>query len=205
MEQHSVALLAGFIAALCTIIMVIPQTLKVWRDKSGVGVSLLTWVMFLWTYAMWFGYSIRTGNVASTASNIFTNTLLIILVLGLLRAENSQGAVRLGAGIYSLTVFFFVIGILFPMPLVLILMLAATIIRIPQVTKSFKTMRNASPSEVSILTWWIGICASIAWVIHGILLPDVLFVITSGVAFVLAIGVLVPEYIAQARRARLAV
>ena len=192
MEQHSVALLAGFIAALCTIIMVIPQTLKVWRDKSGVGVSLLTWVMFLWTYAMWFGYSIRTGNVASTASNIFTNTLLIILVLGLLRAENSQGVVRLGAGIYSLTVFFFVIGILFPMPLVLIL-----------VTKSFGTMRNASPSEVSILTWWIGICASIAWVIHGILLPDVLFVITSGVAFVLAIGVLVPEYIAQARRSRL--
>ena len=205
MEQHSVALLAGFIAALCTIIMVIPQTLKVWHDKSGVGVSLLTWVMFLWTYAMWFGYSIRTGNVASTASNIFTNTLLIILVLGLLRAENSQGVVRLGAGIYSLTVFFFVIGILFPMPIVLILMLAATIIRIPQVTKSFRTMRNASPSEVSILTWWIGICASIAWVIHGILLPDVLFVITSGVAFVLAIGVLVPEYIAQARRARLAV
>jgi uncharacterized protein with PQ loop repeat len=202
-EQHSVALLAGFIAALCTIIMVIPQTLKVWRDKSGVGVSLLTWVMFLWTYAMWFGYSIRTGNVASTASNIFTNTLLIILVLGLLRAENSQGVVRLGAGIYSLTVFFFVIGILFPMPLVLILMLAATIIRIPQVTKSFRTMRNASPSEVSILTWWIGICASIAWVTHGILLPDVLFVITSGVAIVLAIGVLVPEYIAQARRARL--
>ncbi len=205
MEQHSVALLAGFIAALCTIIMVIPQTLKVWRDKSGVGVSLLTWVMFLWTYAMWFGYSIRTGNVASTASNIFTNTLLIILVLGLLRAENSQGAIRLGAGIYSLTVFFFVIGILFPMPLVLILMLAATIIRIPQVTKSFRTMRNASPSEVSILTWWIGICASIAWVIHGILLPDILFVITSGVAIVLAIGVLAPEYIAQARRARLAV
>jgi hypothetical protein len=33
----------------------------------------------------------------------------------------------------------------------------------------------------------------------------VLFVITSAVAFVLAIGVLVPEYIAQARRARLAV
>jgi hypothetical protein len=66
-------------------------------------------------------------------------------------------------------------------------------------------MRNASPSEVSILTWWIGICASIAWVIHGLLLPDILFVITSGVAIVLAIGVLAPEYIAQARRARLAV
>jgi uncharacterized protein with PQ loop repeat len=102
-------------------------------------------------------------------------------------------------------VLFFVIGILFPMPLVLILMLAATIIRIPQVTKSFRTMRDASPSEVSILTWWIGICASIAWVIHGLLLPDSLFVITSAVAFVLAIGVIVPEYIARARRAHLAV
>ncbi len=87
------------------------------------------------------------------------------------------------------------------MPIVLTLMLAATIIRIPQVTKSFTTMRNASPSEVPILTWWIGICASTAWVIHGILLPDYLFVITSGVAFVLAIGVLVPEYVAKARRA----
>jgi uncharacterized protein with PQ loop repeat len=204
-EQHSVALLAGFIAALCTIIMVIPQSWKVWRDRSGVGVSLLTWVMFLCTYAMWFGYSIRTGNVASTTSNIFTNTLLVLLVLGLLRADNRRGAIRLGAGIYSLAVLFFVIGILFPMPIVLILMLAATIIRIPQVTKSFRTMRDVTPSEVSTLTWWIGIGASVAWVIHGILLPDVLFVITSAVAFVLAIGVLVPEYIAQARRARLAV
>ena len=205
MSEHSVALLAGFIAALCTITMVIPQTRKVWRDKSGVGVSLLTWAMFLCTYAMWFGYSIRTGNVASTTSNIVTNTLLIILVLGLLRADNRQNAVRIGIAIYALAALFFVIGILFPMPVVLTLMLAATIIRIPQVAKSFTTMREVTPSEVSIATWWIGIGASTAWIIHGLLLPDSLFVITSGVAFVMAIGVIVPEYIAQARRARLAV
>lgn len=203
MSQHSVALLAGFTAAFFTIIMVIPQAWKVWRDKSGVGVSLLTWAMFLCTYAMWFGYCIRTGNVAGTVSNIFTNTILIVLVLGLLRAKDSTTSAGVGAGIYALAGLFFVIGIMFPMPIVLTLMLAATIIRIPQVAKSFATMRNASPSEVSILTWWIGICASTAWVIHGLLLPDVLFVITSGVAFVLAIGVIVPEYIAQARRARL--
>lgn len=201
MSQHSVALLAGFTAAFFTIIMVIPQSWKVWRDKSGVGVSLLTWAMFLCTYAMWFGYCIRTGNVAGTVSNIFTNTILIVLVLGLLRAKDSTAAAGAGVGIYALAGVFFVIGILFPMPIVLTLMLAATIIRIPQVTKSFKTMRDAAPSEVSILTWWIGICASTAWVIHGLLLPDYLFVITSGVAFVLAIGVLVPEYVAKARRA----
>ncbi len=204
MSEHSVALLAGFIAALCTITMVIPQTRKVWRDRSGVGVSLLTWAMFMCTYAMWFGYSIRSGNVASTSSNIVTNTLLVILVLGLLRADNRENAVRIGIAIYALAVLFFVIGILFPMPVVLTLMLAATIIRIPQVAKSFKTMRDVTPSEVSIATWWLSICASTAWIIHGLLLPDSLFVITSGVAFFLAIGVIVPEYIAQARRARLA-
>jgi uncharacterized protein with PQ loop repeat len=202
MTQHGVALLAGFTAAFFTIIMVIPQAWKVWRDRSGVGVSLLTWAMFLCTYAMWFGYCIRTGNVAGTISNIFTNTILIVLVLGLLRATDSTASAGVGAGIYALAVLFFVIGILFPMPIVLTLMLAATIIRVPQVAKSFTTMRDVTPSEVSILTWWIGICASTAWVIHGLLLPDVLFVITSGVAFVLAIGVIVPEYIAQARRAR---
>jgi uncharacterized protein with PQ loop repeat len=204
MSQHSIALLAGFTAAFFTIIMVIPQAWKVWRDRSGVGVSLLTWAMFLCTYAMWFGYCIRTGNVAGTISNIFTNTILIVLVLGLLRARDSTAPTSVGVGIYALAVLFFVIGILFPMPVVLTLMLAATIIRVPQVAKSFTTMRDVTPSEVSILTWWIGICASTAWVIHGLLLPDVLFVITSGVAFVLAIGVIVPEYIAQARRARLA-
>ena len=204
MSQHSVALLAGFTAAFFTIIMVIPQAWKVWRDRSGVGVSLLTWAMFLCTYAMWFGYCIRTGNVAGTISNIFTNTILIVLVLGLLRAKDSTAPTSVGVGIYALAVLFFVIGILFPMPVVLTLMLAATIIRVPQVAKSFTTMRDVTPSEVSILTWWIGICASTAWVIHGLLLPDVLFVITSGVAFVLAIGVIVPEYIAQARRARAA-
>jgi uncharacterized protein with PQ loop repeat len=204
MSEHTVALIAGFVAALCTISMVIPQARKVWRDKSGVGVSLLTWAMFLCTYAMWFGYCIRTGNVAGTISNIFTNTILIVLVLGLLRATDSMASAGVGAGIYALAVLFFVIGILFPMPIVLTLMLAATIIRVPQVAKSFRTMRDVTPSEVSILTWWIGICASTAWVIHGLLLPDVLFVITSGVAFVLAIGVIVPEYIAQARRARAA-
>ncbi|MFM8156198.1 MAG: PQ-loop domain-containing transporter [Actinomycetes bacterium] len=204
MSQHSIALLAGFTAAFFTIIMVIPQAWKVWRDRSGVGVSLLTWAMFLCTYAMWFGYCIRTGNVAGTISNIFTNTILIVLVLGLLRARDSTAPTSVGVGIYALAVLFFVIGILFPMPVVLTLMLAATIIRVPQVAKSFTTMRDVTPSEVSILTWWIGICASTAWVIHGLLLPDVLFVITSGVAFALAIGVIVPEYIAQARRARLA-
>jgi len=204
MAEHTVALIAGFLAALCTITMVIPQAWKVWRDKSGVGVSLLTWAMFQCTYAMWFGYSIRSGNVASTTSNIFTNTILIVLVLGLLRAKDSTASIGVGVSIYALAALFFVIGILFPMPIVLTLMLAATIIRVPQIAKSFRTMRDVTPSEVSILTWWIGICASTSWVIHGLLLPDVLFVITSGVAFVLAIGVLVPEYIAQARRARLA-
>jgi uncharacterized protein with PQ loop repeat len=160
--------------------------------------------MFLCTYAMWFGYCIRTGNVAGTVSNIFTNSILILLVLGLLRATDSTVPAVVGVGIYGLAGVFFVIGILFPMPIVLTLMLAATVIRIPQVAKSLKTMRDVTPSEVSILTWWIGIGASTAWIIHGLLLPDSLFVITSGVAFVLAIGVLVPEYIAQARRARLA-
>ncbi len=201
MSEHTVALIAGFIAALCTISMVIPQAHKVWRDKSGIGVSLLTWAMFLCTYAMWFGYCIRSGNVAGTISNIFTNTILCVLVLGLLRAKDSTTSAGIGVGIYVLAVVFFIIGILFPMPIVLTLMLAATIIRVPQVAKSFRTMRDVTPSEVSILTWWIGICASTAWVIHGILLPDYLFVITSGVAFVLAIGVLVPEYVAKARRA----
>ena len=202
MSQHTIALLAGFVAALCTVTMVIPQAWKVWRDNSSIGVSLLTWAMFLCTYAMWFGYCIRTGNVAGTISNIFTNTILGVLVLGLLRAKDSTASTRVGVGIYALAVLFFVIGILFPMPIVLILMLAATIIRIPQVTKSFRTMRDVSPSEVSILTWWIGIGASVAWIVHGLYLPDVLFVITSGVALVMAIGVLVPEYIASARRAQ---
>jgi len=204
MSQHSLALAFGFIAAVLTVLMVLPQAWKVWRDNSGVGVSLLTWAMFLCTYSMWFGYSIRTGNVASTSSNIVTDTLLVVLVLGLLRADNSQNAVRIGTSIYALAVLFFVIGMLFPMPIVLAFMLAATVMRIPQVTKSFKTMRDVTPSEVSIATWWLSICASTAWIIHGLLLPDSIFVITSVVAFVLAIGVLVPEYIAQARRAALA-
>jgi uncharacterized protein with PQ loop repeat len=203
MSVHSFALLAGFIAAVFTVAMVIPQAWKVWRDNSSVGVSLLTWVMFLCTYTMWFGYCIRTGNVAGTVSNIFTNTILALLVLGLLRAKDSNASVGLGLGIYALAVFFFVIGILFPMPIVSVLILSASIMRIPQVAKSFATMRNATPSEVSMMTWWIGIAASTAWVIHGLLLPDVLFVITSVVAIVLAIGVLVPEYIARARRATL--
>ena len=204
MSGHSFALLAGFIAAFLTIVMVLPQAWKVWRDNSGVGVSLLTWAMFLCTYTMWFGYSIRTGNVAATISNIFTNTTLTLLVLGLLRVDNRKNPVRLGAAIYVLAVAFFVFGIFLPLPEVLALMLVAMIIRIPQITKSFATMRNATPSEVSILTWWMSLSASVAWVIHGLLLPDMIFVITSGVAFVLAIGVLVPEYIARARRATLA-
>jgi len=203
MSEHSFALLAGFIAAVFTVAMVIPQAWRVWRDNSSVGVSLLTWVMFLCTYTMWFGYCIRTGNVAGTVSNIFTNTILAVLVLGLLRAEDSNASVGVGLGIYALAIVFFVIGILFPMPIVFVLILAATIIRVPQVAKSFATMRNATPSEVSMMTWWIGIAASTAWVIHGVLLPEVLFVITSAVAFVLAIGVLVPEYIARARRAQI--
>jgi hypothetical protein len=203
MSEHSFALLAGFIAAFLTIAMVLPQAWKVWRDSSGVGVSLLTWAMFLCTYTMWFGYSIQSGNVASTVSNIFTNTILVVLVLGLLRAKDSSASVGVGVVIYALAIVFFVIGILFPVPIVLVLMLAATIIRIPQVAKSFTTMRDVTPSEVSILTWWMSLSASVAWVIHGLLLPDLIFSITSGVAFVLAIGVLVPEYIARARRTQL--
>lgn len=204
MSQHSLALAFGFIAAVLTVLMVLPQAWKVWRDNSGVGVSLLTWAMFLCTYAMWFGYSIRTGNVASTVSNIFTNTTLTLLVLGLLRVDDRRNPVRLGTGIYVLAVAFFVFGLFLPLPEVLALMLVAMIIRIPQITKSVKTMRHASPSEVSLLTWWMSISASAAWAIHGLLLPDMIFVITSTVAFVLAIGVLVPEYIARARRATLA-
>lgn len=204
MAEHTVALIAGFVAALLTFVMVMPQTLKIWRDNSAVGVSLLTWSMFLCTYAMWFGYSIRTGNVTSTVSNIFTDLLLGLLVLGILRVERRAGTIRIGAAVYACAALFFLIGMLSPLAVVFALMLLATLMRLPQIIKSFHTMVNRTPSEVSFPTWWIGIGASVAWTVHGLLLPDMIFVVTSLIAIVFAILVLIPEYIARARRARLA-
>jgi MtN3 and saliva related transmembrane protein len=74
----------GLIAATCTTISFIPQVVKTYRMKSGAGISIGMYSIFLFGVVLWLIYGCIITNWPIILSNIITLSLgIAILVMTL--------------------------------------------------------------------------------------------------------------------------
>jgi len=196
---HAFAILIGFVGSILTISMAVPQAVKVWRDRSGTGVSLPTWTLMLFVYALWLGYALRVGDVASYTANILSLATQIALIAGLLVYQPPAHRSLFSAGTLAASLAFGVIGYFAPMPVLWTFMAVGMVVRLPQALKSIRTWRNHGASEVSVSTWVIGLIAGTCWMLHGIFMPDPTFTITNIAVIILSLTVIVFEGLNNAR------
>jgi len=74
--------------AILSPIMTMPQLMQIWVDKNVAGVSLLTWSSYTVFAAFWLIYGLVHKEKPIIVSNIFSGTLNIIIVIGIISAQN---------------------------------------------------------------------------------------------------------------------
>ena len=199
--MHWLAILAGSIGGLFTMSMAVPQAWTIWRDRSRVGVSELTWWLFCMSFCLWIGYTIREANTIVAISNFCALATGIVLLAGIYRADprtrSPYGVVGIGLVVGVTLVGG---GLRAPLLMVFPLLMAAGLVRVPQMHRSLRTWREGTSTEVSVLTWWASLAAGVCWTIHGLLWPDVAVVVVSISAVVISAFVLAFEYAAGAGR-----
>ncbi len=72
MDVAMIATVTGVVGAICTLSIAFPQAYKVWRDRSSVGVSIVTWYLFCVYSFIWLGYSARVSNHLAFWTNFCT-------------------------------------------------------------------------------------------------------------------------------------
>lgn len=64
--------------------LTIPQAVKIWSEKSATGLSLTTWVAYLFASLFWFTYGYLHKEKVIFVSNIFAAILNVFIVVGIL-------------------------------------------------------------------------------------------------------------------------
>ena len=71
----------GLIAASCTTISFVPQVIKTYKMKSGAGISMGMYFLFLGGVMLWLIYGLLIKNWPIILSNIITLSLGISIVI----------------------------------------------------------------------------------------------------------------------------
>ena len=84
----------GLVAAACTTISFVPQVVKTYRTRSGQGVSLGMYSLFLLGVCLWLVYGVIINNWPIILANIITLTLglsIVIMIRVFSRREKRRG------------------------------------------------------------------------------------------------------------------
>ena len=65
--------------------MALPQSVRIWREQTTLGVSLGTWTLFSLSFSLWIGYAVRVHNELNFVCNLGTLASAAILMTGFAR------------------------------------------------------------------------------------------------------------------------
>jgi len=198
-----IATVTGVVGAICTLSIAFPQAYKVWRDRSSVGVSIVTWYLFCVYSFIWLGYSARVSNHLAFWTNFCTLMASIILVAGLRKFGARQlPSIVLWLGYPICATLAALMGYYGPIPIVTVFLMCLIVVRAPQIMRSWRTLRAASDSEVSFFTWWVSFGSGLFWGLHGIAQGDWVIATASLTGLAGTIAILLCEHGAAVRRNR---
>lgn len=189
----------GYAGAVLMTSMSLPQIVRITRDHSAAGVSLLTWCIFGVSGVAWLAYGLILKAPAIIIGNAtFVATTLPVIML-LLRRQRRWGllvavAAPLAAGIAGVLLLAntpagvpSTIGVL-----------CGILTTVPQLIESVQRRRAGLVSEVSMGTLGLLLAGQALWLSYGLARPDLPMIVTNVIAVTVTVSLIVVE--AGARR-----
>jgi uncharacterized protein with PQ loop repeat len=183
---HETAVLSGYLGAVFGAAMVIPQMIRVLRNRNLSGVSSLAWSLTGLSCFTWLLYGVRTHEIPQIAGNVvIVGGAVMIALLVPSHTTRRIRATRLAA---AMLVVGLIAVVAWPTTLGLIAFGIGLCSSWPQVIASF--MRDASmPSAVSRGTWVLRCGSQLAWLFYAVVIHDA--VVTVSACTLLTTGILV--------------
>jgi uncharacterized protein with PQ loop repeat len=196
------AVFAAAVGAALSLSMTVPQVTVIWRDRSYAGVSVGAWMLLTLTASTWAGFSLRTGNAALGVGNVLFLLACWCLVLVTLRADRFPATRTVLTVLGSLLASGGAVlaGLRAPLVVVVVIGVAASFVRLPQVVQSFRTWSGAAPTEVSMMSLWIGFIGNCSWVLHGVFRADPFVTVAAALGLLVAGAIIGLELAAERQR-----
>jgi uncharacterized protein with PQ loop repeat len=184
----------AYAGALLLTSMSLPQIVRIVRDRSAEGVSLVTWLIFALSGASWLAYGLHLQAPGVIAGNVpfLATTLPVVMVL--LRWQ--RGWTWALAATVPVLAAALVLLLLLQLPSAVAGALGVAcglLTTVPQLLESLRQRRAGLPSEVSLATLGLLLAGQCLWLSYGIFRPDLPILLTNTVAVIVTMTLLVVE------------
>jgi uncharacterized protein with PQ loop repeat len=183
---HEAAVLSGYLGAALGAAMVIPQMIRISRNRNLRGVSSLAWSLTGLSCFTWLLYGIQTHEVPQIAGNVVIVSGAVMIAL--LVPGQTAGRIRASRLAVAMLAVSLVAVVAWPTVLGLIAFGIGLCSSWPQVFASFT--RDASMSSAVSRGAWVLRCGSqVAWLFYAVVIHDA--VVTISACTLLTSGILV--------------
>lgn len=161
----------------------VPQARRVKMLGHGEGVSLASWMVIASANSAWFGYGLRIDAPAVSVSNVLTLIVTLSVVVSL--SGFNRRTITVSGSVVLLSVSS---ALLLPAGIVSAAMVGFTLSRLPQVVASRRSKRNGvEGTAVSLSSMSVSMASLVLWGVYSIVTDQPFLVLTTSVAFVLAV------------------
>lgn len=201
---ESIGLLGGAFG----LTIAIPQTIRILRTKTHVGVSTSSWLILTLSVMSWATFGFRIESPSQIISNVIAMVFNGVLTWMLLRDDLKS---RLRFSGTSAAVIIIALGAIcsaivwFSSELVMDIFLALFLTsRMPQIASSFTSWKIGRITVVSTTTYTLSTLSGVCWVVYGVLMQLPFVIVFSAVVALLSLLVLGLELLAKRKATRLA-
>lgn len=166
------------LGALLGVCMVVPQIVRIYRNRSLPGVSWLSWALMALTCLAWLLYGVRSHEAPQIPGNALALIGAVIVVLVVPSTMRSRDRVLglTGAGLALVA-----LAILLPTISVGFIAFGIGLIAtLPQTIRSV-TGSGQTASAVSVSTWILYAASQVCWLSFGLVMHDITVLIASTV------------------------
>ena len=180
-----VAEVFGFVAAVLGVVQAWPQARRVRRLGHSQGVSAVMWSMMVASSAAWLGYGIRISSpslIGSCLASGILNMNVVLAVFGRPGVVVPRFAAMFAAVMCAV--------IWLPDLVIVPLLLASNLSRVPQVVRSWKSRRDGVRDSAVSVGWMVtGLVGLLCWEVYSVLFRSFTLIASTTLALVLALAV----------------
>lgn len=165
------ALVTGYAAGLFSIVMSVPQAIKIWRSHDSRGVNVTSWVLSFVTVSAWTGYGVRTDNITIVVSDIGMSFTVGAVLIAMARTRQRRLTIDIIA-IVLLWIAALTSAVVLPIAILTTYFVASSVFTWLQTVTSWRTWQSGGVSNVSMGTLFLRLAVNLLWLLHGIVLGD---------------------------------
>ena len=186
----------GFIAGGIGMFFGLPQALRVRRLGHGSGVSLMSWLFQFGSVTCWASYGLDINSPSVLLTNIGAGLVNASVIMAIMK--NNLKSIAL-LSVYAFAVSAFILNL--PSAVVSVLLIAVVFSQSPQVYKSYRNLHAGALSAVSISALSVSSASILLWFLYAVLADVALIFLSSSIAVLINISIIILELMGKRWRA----